>query len=358
VERLLAVWAPTLAAEDADGALERAYLALLDELIALCPFAEPVRPGLITLPLRAPSRFFGGEDVVLAHVAELAGRLVDAPLRLGVADGLFSAFAAARRGRVVPGGASEAFRRSLPIGALERRDLATTCRRLGLATVGSFADLTPARVAERFSRDALHAHRVARGEESELRGQRDPRLATRLAQLRGTAPLPPVQGGFFGDHLDADRRAEVVAHRVRRRLGPTGVVTAELRGGRAPQDRATLRAWPAPSAGIEPGGPWPGRLPAPSPAATLAHPVAVVLRDGAGRAVGVDHRGLLSATPCEMVLDDGRARPVEWFGGPWPTMERWWSTRRRRAYLQLLTPQGALLVFAERGGWWLAGIYD
>ena len=38
---------------------------------------------------------------------------------------------------------------------LGRKDLATTCQRLGLHTVGAFADLDPARVGERFNRHAL-----------------------------------------------------------------------------------------------------------------------------------------------------------------------------------------------------------
>jgi hypothetical protein len=39
--------------------------------------------------------------------------------------------------------------------------------------------------------------------------------------------------------------------------------------------------------------------------------------------------------------------------------ERWWSTGRRRAHLQVLLDDGlAVLLRAERSEWWLAGIYD
>jgi hypothetical protein len=359
VERLLAIWVPELAQVDDGGNAARAFVRLLDELTAICPFVDPVRFGLVTMPLRGPSRFFGGEDVVLEHVADTVGRVTASAVSLGVADGLFSAFAAARRGVVVAPGTSDAFRRQLPVGTLERRDLATLCRRLGLHTVGAFGDLAPARVAERFSRDALQAHRVARGEECELRGQRDRTLPARVRALRGDEEVSETQGGFFGDHLGADRRAEVVAHRVRRRLGPQGVTIATVRGGRTPLDRAVLVPWSAPRATApSTREPWPGQIPAPAPITTFSHPLVVRLLDDRAGTVAVDNRGLLSAVPRQLVFDAGATRSVGWFAGPWPTIERWWSARRRRAYLQVLTEREALLVYAERAQWWLAGLYD
>jgi hypothetical protein len=358
VERLLALWVPELAADRPDGSDARAYLSLLEEVSEMCPFADAVRMGLVTLPVRGPSRFFGGEDVVVDHVAASAQRLLGHDPWVGVAGGLFSAFAAARSRTVVPPSREEEFRRSLPISTLERRELATLCRRLGLHTVGAFGDLAAARVAERFDRDALHAHRVARGEEGELFGQRDLRLGARLRALRGEDGEGPRQAGFFGDHLDADRRASAVAHRVRLRLGPEAVATASLRGGRDPAARSALVPFGAPAPPAGDRGPWPGRLPAPSPATTLAHPVALRLLDARGRDVRVDGRGLLSAPVAEVLFDRGARREVEWTAGPWPSVERWWSSRRRRAYLQALTAEEALLLYQERARWFLAGLYD
>jgi hypothetical protein len=357
VERLLALWSPGLAS-DGDDRAQRLYLDLLEEFSVMCPFVDPVRLGLMVLPMRAPTRFFGGEEVVIDHVRDSAQRLGVDDVHLGVADGLFSAFAAARAQVCVPAGHSDEFRRSLPIATLERRELATLCRRLGLHTVGAFADLAPARVAERFDRDALHVHRVARGEEAELVGQRDLRMAAMLRRLRGQDASQEVQGGFFGDHLDADRRAAAVAHRVRLRLGPEGVSTASLVGARAPGERAALVPFGSAATLSEPTGPWPGRLPAPSPTMALTRPVALVLRDERQREVHVDARGLLSDAPVTVVFERGITRGVEWFAGPWPSLERWWAIRRRRAYLQVLTTHEALLVYAEGGRWWLAGVYD
>ncbi len=359
MERLLAVWVETLAIEDAAGVKLRAFGALLDELAVLCPFVDAVRPGLITLPMRGPSRFYGGESVVLEHVAATVERSIGAPGEFGVGDGLFTAFAAARRRALLAPGESEVFRRALPVGSLERRELATVCKRLGLHTLGSFADLAPARVAERFSRDAVHAHRVARGEESELAGQRDERLRTRLRAARGEAEPSSAQRGFFGDHLDADRRAAAAAVRVRQRLGPGGVVTAAVRGGRSPLARAAL--WPFGAPGVVAAGadaPWPAALPAPSPATILSTPIAVRVLDDRGANVVVDPRGSLSAIPREVRFDGRRARAIEWFAGPWPVSERWWSAGSRRAHLQVVADGAALWLFVERGAWFLAGIYD
>jgi protein ImuB len=84
----------------------------------------------------------------------------------------------------------------------------------------------------------------------------------------------------------------------------------------------------------------------------------VELRDGTGRAVRVDGRGFLTGTPTHLVFERGQEREISWHAGPWPTVERWWSARRRRAYLQVLTPTEALLLVAEGARWWLAGVYD
>jgi hypothetical protein len=357
MERLLAVWVPALGDESPDGATLRTYLALLDALLVLCPFSEPVRLGLYALPVRGPSRFFGGEGAVLDAVTTTVTDVAGVEARLGVADGLFCAELAARRAVVVPVGGTDAFRRAQPLDVLGRKDLATTCRRLGLHTVGAFADLSAARVAERFDGHALHLHQVARGEVGELSGQRDERLRVRLAHLRGETEVLGEQRGFFGQRGAGDDRAEAAAHRVRRRLGADAVVVASLRGGRGPQDRATLVPWGSPEARRD-DAPWPGQLHAPLPATTLSHPVAVELRGADGAPVRVSSRGLLSATPTVAILARAR-RDVVWYAGPWPIVERWWAAARRRAHLQVVLDTGeAALLVAEGGRWWLTGIYD
>ncbi len=359
MERLLALWIETLSEEKPDGSTLRDYLAVLDALTVLCPFTEPVRLGLLVLPVRAPSRFFGGETAVLDAVRQSVRDLIGCEPSLGVADGLFCAELAAREGVVLVPGGSESFRRSQPIDTLGRKDLATTCRRLGLHTVGSFADLPPARVAERFSTSVLELHRVARGELSELRTQRDATLARRLRGERGESEPTSEQMGFFGQRGAGDDRAQAAAYRVRQRLGVDAVMVASLRGGRAPEDRASLVPFGSPPFPTLEAAPWPGQFRAPAPAMTLRHRVAVQLQDQSGEPVRVGSRGLLSAEPSSLLFSNQARHEVVWHAGPWPLVERWWVIDRRRAHLQVVLAHGeAVLLVAELDRWWIVGMYD
>ncbi len=359
MERLLALWMEPLSEERPDGSTLRDYLRVLDALGMLCPFVEPVRLGLYTLPLRGPSRFFGGDEAVFAAVRQSVRDTLGLEVSLGVAEGLFCAELAARQDVVLEPGQTTAFRRAQPLVALGHKELVTTGRRLGIYTVGDFAQLDSARVAERFSATVRVLHRVARGELAELPGQRDTRLAARLRSARGEDVLGDEQVGFFGQRSAGDDRAQAAAHRVRHRLGPEGVLVARLRGGRAPEDRATLAPWGAPSRDQRDDAPWPGRLAGPSPVTSLHQPVAVELCDEFDQPVRMGARGSLSAAPTSLVLLRGARRRVVWFAGPWPLVERWWASGRRRAHLQILLDSGeAMLLSAEGGRWWLVGIYD
>lgn len=353
------MWMDDLSEERPDGSSLRAYLDVLDALTVLCPFVDPIRLGFAVLPLRGPSRFFGGDEAVFTAVEQTVRDAAGVDVTLGVAEGLFCAELAAHQRVIVPKGSTDEFRRAQSIGVLGRKDLATTCRRLGLHTVGAFADLEPARVAERFAGSVRPLHRVARGELGELPGQRDLRLTKRLRSARGEDDVPDEQSGFFGQRSAGDDRAQAAAHRVRHRLGAEAVVVASLRGGRSPEDRVSLVPWGAPQPTRRDDAPWPGRLNAPSPATSLHQPVSVELLDAAGGPVCMGARGSLSGDPVAVVLVHGARRVVTWSAGPWPLIERWWETPRRRAHLQILLDTGeAMLLTTESGRWWLTGIYD
>jgi len=359
MERLLAVWIETLSEEKADGSSLRDYLEVLDALTILCPFTEPVRLGLFVLPVRGPSRFFGGEEALLDTVRQSVCDILGYEPSLGVADGLFCAELAAHAGVVVAPGATESFRRGQPLSVLARKDLTTTCRRLGLRSLGAFADLERARVAERFSSAVLELHRVARGECDELKGQRDGRLAARIRNLRGDDGLGEEQIGFFGQRGAGDDRAQTAAYRVRSRLGVDAVMVASLRGGRVPEDRATLVPFGSPLNRVDDVAPWPGQLRAPAPAMTLQHRVTVQLHDESGQEIRMGSRGLLSAPPASLLFSSQVRRGVTWHAGPWPLVERWWAAPRRRAHLQVLLATGeAVLLVTEFARWWVVGIYD
>jgi len=360
VERLAAVWLPALARESRDGVTSQQFVDCLDEIIGFCPFAEPLRWGLIMMPIRGPSRFFGGEIPALEMLRAAVERSAQTPVFLGVAQGAFSAEAAALGELVIPPDACDEFRRSLPIETLGQRQLATTARRLGLNTVGAFGDLPVARVAERFDREVLFLHRVARGDAGELPRQRDQRLPARLRELRGDADPVVVQKGFFGEQSAADERAAAAAHHVRRRLGAEGVVMGWLHDGHTPLERGHLLPWGAPSPPrVSASAPWPGRLPSPSPTVTLAQPVRAELVDGAHRGIRIESSGLLNGVVAWCRLDGNSYLAVERTAGPWPLVTHWWRGQSARAHLQVLVEGGGAFLFvAERNRWWVAGVYD
>ncbi|MCU1455908.1 MAG: DNA-repair protein, partial [Acidimicrobiales bacterium] len=107
--------------------------------------------------------------------------------------------------------------------------------------------------------------------------------------------------------------------------------------------------------------PWPGQVPAPSPA--LVHPTSqpAEVVDGADRPVAVSGRGEASAPPARVTLDGGRRVEVVAWAGPWPVDERWWdpARHRRRARFQVLLADGtAHLLVVEAGRWWVEATYD
>jgi len=149
----------------------RAFEPVLAAVEALRPGVAPLRPGL--LAIRAPGRFYGGEEHAAATIAQ---RLVEVgvwDVRIGVADDLFAAEQAARLAevqgwKVVTAGGSGAFLSSLPVGVLdtdltEGADLVGLLRRLGLSTLGDLAALPARDVLTRFGAYGAKVHRLARG---------------------------------------------------------------------------------------------------------------------------------------------------------------------------------------------------
>jgi protein ImuB len=173
---------------------------------------------------------------------------------------------------------------------------------------------------------------------------------------------------FWGGRTQADERAGRAAARLMGLLGPDAVTVPEWRGGRAPGDvlvlvsvaavdlaERDLRVAPPPGA-----GPWPGALPAPSPASVLIQALAVDVLDGMGSRVTVDERGALSASPTRLAMGGSAVAVVAW-AGPWPVDERWWDPVHHRSCFrfQVLTEDGrAHLAVLEGGRWSVAATYD
>jgi protein ImuB len=167
----------------------------------------------------------------------------------------------------------------------------------------------------------------------------------------------PLWGGLGEEDRLRARRALV---RVQGLLGPEAVRVPVLSGGRGPAERITLTPLgdePVPHA--DPGLPWPGQLPDPSPAVLLDDPVELL--DAQGNSIRVTSRGLFSADPARLVAR-GRDDPLRWWTGPWPVDERWWDPDRsggRTARAQvLLESERALLLCYRQRRWYLEGIYE
>jgi protein ImuB len=123
------------------------------------------RPGLLGFPTRGPSRYFGGDEGLVARVLSSVRAVGVDEVRAGIADGVFAARLAARRGVVVPPGETPAFLAPWPVGTVGDEDLTGVLCRLGLRTLGAFAALPAPAVLARFGPDGRRAHRLANGSE-------------------------------------------------------------------------------------------------------------------------------------------------------------------------------------------------
>lgn len=178
-----------------------------------------------------------------------------------------------------------------------------------------------------------------------------------------------LQLPLWGSSGDEDRlRARRALLRVQGLLGPEAVQMPVLGGGRGPAERITLTPLgdePVPRA--DPGQPWPGQLPEPSPTVLLDDPVDLL--DAGGNPVRVTSRGLFSAEPVRLASARGdRAGGLSWWAGPWPVDERWWdaefSRSGRTARAQVLLAgsdragERALLLCYRQRRWYIEGAYE
>ena len=151
--------------EAREARLFEPVVATLDHIT---PRIEVSRSGTCGLAMRGPSRYFGGDTAVAELVRARLVEVLDGrtEVRIGVADGPFAAGLAARTAapiRMIEPGRTPAFLRPLPVTVLDRDDLCDVVERLGLRTLGAFADLPAADVLARFGDEGRAAHRLAGG---------------------------------------------------------------------------------------------------------------------------------------------------------------------------------------------------
>jgi protein ImuB len=168
---------PDLAVVPRDEAAEaRAFEPVVAALESIAPGVEITRPGLASIGVKGPTRYFGGETGVL-HALSRAVAGVGPDVLIGIADGSFAAEQAARRGLVVAPGGSPDFLQHLPIETLDpsgMSPLVDLLKRLGIRTLGAFAHLEPRDVLARFGPDGAWAHRQAGGRDDHPLAARRP----------------------------------------------------------------------------------------------------------------------------------------------------------------------------------------
>ncbi len=236
---------------------ESAWESALRRLEEIGAQVEPARPGEAFFEAAGLVGLWGGS---LERVLRRAREAIGAGARLGAGSSRLCAHAAAlrvRRGRapmIVPARMTRTFLAPLSVSLLRDRlcpvatvsggapartgsaDLPEKLERLGIGTLGQFAALPEAAIADRFGELGLRALRMARGEDDPLRPRRPHEGLVEWLE-------PPE--AISGPHLEralsllVDRLLANPARRRRslRRLG----LSARLAGGGSWRSEAALR---------------------------------------------------------------------------------------------------------------------
>ena len=166
---------PELLISERDVATEvRRFEPIASELDAFAPRVEILQPGTALFATPGPSNYFGGDDELARLVQQALNAAVEhrTQVSVGIADGVFAARLAARtRGAaplVIAEGDSASFLAPLPITLLDQPELTSVLWRLGVQTLGDFAQLTAADVVGRFGHSGIAAHGLARGTDERL----------------------------------------------------------------------------------------------------------------------------------------------------------------------------------------------
>ncbi|MGH3873886.1 MAG: DNA polymerase Y family protein [Pseudonocardiaceae bacterium] len=187
---------------------------------ALAPGVEMVCPGLVAVPARGPTRYFGSEPAVAKQIIDAVVARAGVQCQIGIADGLFAAILAAHRGLLVPPDGSAAFLAPLGVGELhqhaatgvDRTALVDLLRRLGLRTLGAFAALDVDDVASRFGSAGVRAHRLAQGLDERPLASRAPPVDLAVTR-RLDPPVNRVDAAAFASREPAEQLHTALASR-------------------------------------------------------------------------------------------------------------------------------------------------
>ncbi|TDE90332.1 DNA polymerase Y family protein [Occultella glacieicola] len=233
-----------LAADEARDV--RAFEPLVQGVEEVVPHVQVMRPGVVAVGARGPSRYLGSEEAVAEALVGAVAQASGAEAQVGIADGLLAALLAARTSTVVPPGRSARFLaprdvRDLIYITTTRQsraaytDLVDLLRRLGLSTLGDLAAMRTAHVLPRFGELGVQAQRLARGLDAY-----PPQMHRPEPDITTHAELDPPAQRIDTAAFAARRLAEELQSRMVRR----GVVCARLRvSARADNGAELVRTW-------------------------------------------------------------------------------------------------------------------
>lgn len=214
-----------------EGRDARTFEPLVQAVETLVAGVEVIRPGVVVMPARGPSRHVGSEDLLAELLVGRVAEETGAECQVGIADGLLTAVLAAREGLVVRGGGAAEFLASRDVRDLQHaattrearaqvEDLTGLLRRLGLRTLGAFAALPHRDVLARFGGPGSEAHRLARGLDARPPVSRRPEQDV-LVRTELDPPVTRTDAAAFA--------ARVLAEQLHERMLRRGVVCARLR---------------------------------------------------------------------------------------------------------------------------------
>ena len=201
---------------------------------------------------------------------------------------------------------------------------------------------------------------------NEEESSEDNAVARLELSMTDLVPAGARQQPLWGGKSIHTEQAQRAAVRLQSLLGEDAVRVPEKKGGRTPREKYVDRAWnevAGSSAVAE--LPWPGAIPEPGPSLIHPKPLAVDLYADCGHPLIVTGDGMLA---CRMGCEEPDPRPqavsrvgqsfvVVDYAGPWVVEQRWWADYQRRAYLQVVGFESALLLYVEKGQWQEEGRY-
>ena len=220
-----------------DAAASSMFDRVLELVEQVVPRVEAIRPGSCLIPAYGPARFYGGEAEAARRVAAAVrdgSELAQAcGVRVAIADDVFTAGQAVRSAAespvIVESGASRSFLAPLPVECLPDAELASLLRRLGVATLGQFADLDDAAVAARFGEWGMLLHARVRGADARRPVPRE-RHEDIALHLEWEDPVDREDQVAFAARAPA---AEFTAALLRRGVAATAIrVSLVTEGGR------------------------------------------------------------------------------------------------------------------------------